>query len=490
MVYLLLIAVSFVTFLYFWLKHKYSYWEKKGIKGPKPVPVLGSFGRVFGLQESIPDFSKRIYKDFPNEPIVGIYQGFRPGILMRDPELIKHVIIKDFNVFLNRGITAAEDNFGQNLFNAEGDRWKVLRQKFTPIFTSQKLRKMMPLISKAIGDYVKYTEKLVDQNKDQEIRDLVSKYTLEVIGSCVFGVELQSFTTETSAFLEFGNKFWNVSKIVRLKQLLIFFVPEVAKFLHKKFKMALRDESVKTFFVDLVKNIVAEREGKEKVRNDFMDILIELKEQGKAVRRDDDKAVEIEIDVDLIAAQAAVFYAAGYETSAGAMSFLLYELALHPEYQELAAQEVREVIKKHNGVLNYDTITDMTYLTACLDETLRKYPVTGQIVRVSEERYTFPGTNITIDKGTPVMVPMAALHEDPKYFKNPTAFRPDRFLGDNKNNIQPCTYLPFGEGPRHCIGKIFFFLLLLMEYKAGFECIAIINQTFLMLYPADKRAAE
>lgn len=91
-----------------------------------------------------------------------------------------------------------------------------------------------------------------------------------------------------------------------------------------------------------------------------------------------------------------------------------------------------------------------------IHETMRMYPSLYWIDRIPENKYTFTDVNVTIDKGIPVILPAAAIQRDPKYFPNPDTFDPERFSEDNKKHIVPCTYFPFGEGPRKCIGKNFF----------------------------------
>lgn len=81
--------------------------------------------------------------------------------------------------------------------------------------------------------------------------------------------------------------------------------------------------------------------------------------------------------------------------------------------------------------------------------------MTPNIVRVCEENYTIPETGLTLEKGTPVLIPQHGLHWDSKYFPNPERFDPERFSDENKHKIQSYVYLPFGDGPRNCIGKLF-----------------------------------
>jgi len=86
-------------------------------------------------------------------------------------------------------------------------------------------------------------------------------------------------------------------------------------------------------------------------------------------------------------------------------------------------------------------------------ETLRKYPPVPFLTRECTKRYTIPGTSVTLEKGMPVVIPVLGIHKDPKYYPNPEKFDPDRFRVEAKSKRHHFTYLPFGEGPRVCIGK-------------------------------------
>nr|CAD7204332.1 unnamed protein product [Timema douglasi] len=99
----------------------------------------------------------------------------------------------------------------------------------------------------------------------------------------------------------------------------------------------------------------------------------------------------------------------------------------------------------------------------CSCETLRKYPSVPNLERMCTKEYEIPETDVTIDEGTLVMIPSYALHHDPEYFPDPEKFDPDRFSKENKNSFPQYTYLPFGEGPRICIGMRFG----LMQVKVG-----------------------
>lgn len=88
-----------------------------------------------------------------------------------------------------------------------------------------------------------------------------------------------------------------------------------------------------------------------------------------------------------------------------------------------------------------------------LAETLRIYPAIPSLNRQCTKDYHIPDTDVVIEKGTKVLISILGLHHDPEYFPEPEKFDPDRFSDENKHNIRPFTYLPFGDGPRNCIGE-------------------------------------
>jgi cytochrome P450 family 6 len=93
-------------------------------------------------------------------------------------------------------------------------------------------------------------------------------------------------------------------------------------------------------------------------------------------------------------------------------------------------------------------------------ETLRKYPPATILSRECTKVYKIPGTNVVLEKGMTTIIPVLALHHDPKYYPDPERFDPERFNEDEKKKRHHYVYLPFGEGPRICIGKFAVFYLI------------------------------
>lgn len=163
---------------------------------------------------------------------------------------------------------------------------------------------------------------------------------------------------------------------------------------------------------------------------------------------------EIELTDSLLTAQAFVFFVAGFETSSSTMSNALYELALHQDVQDKLRKEIREEYAKNDGTIKYESIKTMPYLHAVFQETLRKYPVGLLLSREClAPSYTFEGTKLTIHKNQKIIIPVIALHQNENVFPNPDVFDPERFTNDEK--YDEGIFMPFGRGPRNCIGERF-----------------------------------
>jgi cytochrome P450 len=110
---------------------------------------------------------------------------------------------------------------------------------------------------------------------------------------------------------------------------------------------------------------------------------------------------------------------------------------------------------KIKGKLNYDLLQNLVYLDAVLSETLRKYPPLLVLARTSQKEYILGEKGLVLDPETEIQIPVYAIHHNPEYYPDPETFDPKRFLPQNRDQIKPFTYLPFGAGPRNCIGLQF-----------------------------------
>lgn len=448
--------MSILTFIFFALvllilfisKRKHNYWKKKGIKGPKPVPILGNFVDSLLLKISPHTFVNEIHNKFPNEKLVGLYRGLSPLLLIRDPEIIKRILIQDFNVFTDTGIPYFPTFQSTNLLSAQGDKWRILRSTLTPLFSPTKLKQMVPVIRDCVERHMSYLDKIVDNDKTElEIKATASKYALDIIGSCAFGIDIEVYSADRNEFLEMAKSITYSTPLRRIIYVLEFIIPGI-KFLIK----ITRPDKRADFFCNLVSKVIKMRENTASVKRDFMDLMIELRKEGKATKRINGVTLELEINDQMIASQAFLFFVAGFEATSSSIGYILYELALHPEIQCRLYKEICTVSDKYKGVLDFDALSDMTYFNMVFYEAVRKNANPFYISRVASRDYVIPEENILIEKGTPVLISYGGVNKNSEYWKNPLEFNPENFSSENKKDKPQCSEIIFSAGPRNCLG--------------------------------------
>ena len=150
------------------------------------------------------------------------------------------------------------------------------------------------------------------------------------------------------------------------------------------------------------------------------------------------------------------------DTNSTFISHLFYELSHNVDVQQRLQAEIDEAFERENPegtMLEYSTIQGLQYMGMVIQETLRRYPPVGGVPRTCTKEYTFPGTTVTIPAGTEVHIPVVGFHFDQDIFPDPQKFDPERFTPDTKAARHPMAYMPFGDGPRKCIGLNFALLL-------------------------------
>ncbi|CAO2630215.1 Cytochrome P450 3A9 [Lemmus lemmus] len=267
---------------------------------------------------------------------------------------------------------------------------------------------------------------------------------MDVITATSFGVNVDSLNNPQDPFVEKIKKLlkFDVFDPLFLSVTLFPFLIPVLEVLG----FCLFPKDVINFFKTSVQRMKENRmQEKEKQRVDFLQLMINsqnsnIKESHKALS-----------DLEIVA-QSVIFIFAGYETTSSALSFALYLLAMHPDVQKKLQDEI-DASLPNKAPPTYDTLVQMEYLDMVINETLRLYPIAGRLERVCKADVEVNG--VLIPRRTVVIVPTLVLHKDPKHWSEPEEFRPERFSKKNQDNINPYTYLPFGDGPRNCIGMRF-----------------------------------
>lgn len=447
----MIILMTLMITAYLYMTRKFKYWKKRGILEITPMPFFGNFKECLFQKKAPAYFLKDIYDEMKGLPYVGFYVLDKPFLLVRDRELVKNILVKNFNYFSDRyNMADPIDRIGYaNLFFIKNPAWKIIRTKLTPFFTSGKMKKMFDLMLTCVKNLDEYLDalELEGNGKTIEVRELTAKFATDIIGSTAYGLDVNSFKNPNAEFRKYGKMIFHYDTYRSFEMLAIFFLPTIVRLTRiKMFGKEPTDFMRKVFWETLTQRM---KSGLK--RNDLIDILLELKNNNN----NDEDLKDFTFDGDDLLAQAASFFSAGFETSSTTTTFALYELAMQLEIQNTLRQEIFEALKKSNGKITYDMVWSLPYLDMVMSETLRMYPPLGYLNRMPNQTYKVPEFNLVIEKGTPVYISMLGLHYDPEYFPNPNKFDPERFNEENKRKRPPCVYFPFGEGPHACIGNRF-----------------------------------
>lgn len=359
----LVLSVLFIIF-YIYLQHfVYKSWKRQNVQWIKPEFPFGSMKQVMMKTKHMGELIKDWYLDSKSSRrrFVGAYLMHKPVLIPVDIKLIKRVLINDFNYFFNRGIyyNEQDDPLSTHLFSLEGSKWRNLRRKVSPTFSSGKLKQMFQTLLDCTGDLESCLDSSIINKEPIYIKDTLAKYTTNVIGSCVFGIKCNSFQDSETEFVKLGQQIFCPSSLELLK----FFIGIILPSLARSFRMTLTNKRVDSFYRSLVLDTISFREENRVWRNDFMQLLIQLKDKGCLDVKDEEdnnNNNNNKLSLNELTGQAYLFFVAGFETSSTTMAFCLYELANNGRVQEKARKEVLE--KCQGDVITYESLMEMEYL--------------------------------------------------------------------------------------------------------------------------------
>ncbi|KAJ8919515.1 hypothetical protein NQ315_002136 [Exocentrus adspersus] len=472
---LLLVAFLLTCVAYLWANYYKTlcYWKSKGIKYVTPFPIFGNSLPTLLQSVTYSEYVVDLYKKFPEERYCGTFQYSQPILLLRDLKLIKRVFTREFETFSDHPLPSEPDEgtlWGKNLFAANGDRWKHLRQTISPAFTSTKLKSMFELMDVCALQLIEY---LNEQNRDVvevELRDIFKRFSSDVITSIAFGAETNSFKDKNNDFMKMGAELTNFGGMQKLKRLLYTANPKITRLLNIK----MHPDNVSTFFRKLVKDSIKQREeNKASGRPDYIQYLLECRrgqepttsvggvgEEEFSVTEEasfcvGNRKFALELTDDDITAQALDFFYGGFYSTASFMYFCVYELAINWEIQDKLRSEVDAALEASGGSITYDVLSRMKYLDMVISETLRKWPTATWIDRKSNKPIVIEPENtketpLDLESGT-----FLRFIETPNTGPIPKKFDPERFGDGNRSQICSFSFLPFGAGPRSCVGSRF-----------------------------------
>lgn len=443
--------------IYFYdLYQTFTIFKRLKIPYVTPWPFVGNMGPTFFRRMHIHELTRRFYNKDPTSKYVGFFDIHNPIIMIRDPEIIKLVAVKNFENCPNHRAFVDEKQdpfFGKNLFAMKGEKWRELRNVLTPAFTASKMRLMFELINKCALDFSDFViDDAMKSSAEVNVKDAFNRYTNDVIASCAFGLSVDSMRNPNNDFFLFGKKATKLQGFTFIKIFMIRSFPKLCGF----FNIRVISESITNYFKSIVQETIDTRDKKGIVRPDMIQLMMDVR--GKT-------SENLDMDIEEMTAQAFIFFFAGFETVSLLMCFMVVLLSRFKDVQKRLQDEVDQVMRESNGKPTYDKIVAMPYMDAVVNETLRLYPLVPALDRVCVTEFDLPPNRpgeepIKVKPGMTLWLPAYAIQHDAAFYPDPEKFDPDRFLNVKVAMNQP-DYMPFGIGPRACIANRF----ALMETK-------------------------
>lgn len=363
-------------------------------------------------------------------------------VLVSDPEQAQYVLASNHqNYKKSRGYKEVAHVLGQGLLTAEGDFWHKQRKILQPSFHKPELKKLLPTVWDTTQQYIeKY------QQAEMRLDTEMSGLTLTALLNSLIKYQDEELKEAMSRNIEFAQEFIVDRIRSPFKWPLWLPVPT-----HRRYHRMMEESNM------LIQKCVDSRmDITEEGVNDILSVLM--------------KHLDPKESFGQIRDELLTFLVAGHETSALAMTWTLHLLAHNPEVQEKLFEEVKDMDQLETmDLMNF---SNLHYLHRVVMESMRFYPPIWNIVRQAKEPDEVGGVRIEV--GKQLMINIYQLHHNSEYWTNPEEFRPERFeMGELKHKFQ---YLPFGAGPRFCIGNnfaMFEIMIMLAQFVRSYRFEAL-----------------
>lgn len=445
----LLLALVFV-YLSKWLK----IYNKCGvvflnIPGPKAYPLIGSAYRfIITKREERYALKLKLHNQFPT--IMSLWFGQTPQVHLKRAEHLEKILCNS-KEHLQKGwvYEMMRPWMGDGLIMSTGDKWHRMRKMLTPAFHFGILDRFCEIFAEKADDFVDKINEFSDTGKSFRIHSMITEATLEIVAEAAMGTTVYSLDSNFGQYLDDVH----VASELVIKRMItpwhyIQFVYNLSRSGRKYVECC---DNMNDYVNKVIENrrvarnnqTIVDHSAIKKHRPAFLDLLLTESEKPETPLTN----IEIIDEVQNL-------MAAGYDTTASTISWVLYVLGRNLDIQEEVFSEIQSIFNNSTKKNTTQDLNQLDLLDRVIKETLRLYPPVPFFARTLSDDVQLDHDYL-LPKGTSIAVETTLLHRDPRYFPDPERFDPDRFLPDNVHGRHPLAYIPFSAGARNCIGQKF-----------------------------------
>ena len=371
-----------------------------------------------------------LYHALETEKLEFQRRGFHKVAVTSDPEVIRHVLVSDAKKYYKDpwARILLQPSLGKNtMFTSEGEFWRRQRRLLAPAFHQKRIEALAPLMAEEAGEL---SLRWRASDKTVDVQTEMAKATLKIITRAMFSTEksedeAKSLADAVRTLVQIRLQFRDVIGIP----------PWVPRLSHRHIRTA------RNIFDQAAGRIIEERRASGKNLPDLLGTLMSASDEESNERMSDEQLKD----------EVRSYFAAGYETTATALTWVFFALDRYPEVEEKLHAEVDSVLGDRSPALA--DLDQLPYTLKVIQETMRLYTVVPGIGRQAIVDDEFQG--VRISKGSIIHINIWLAHRNPKFWDDPEKFDPERFSEERSAGRHRYTYLPFGTGPRICIGSRF-----------------------------------
>lgn len=393
---------------------------------PPANPVLGHLGEV--KRDFLGAMAR--WREHHGD-LIGFRLGLRRFVVASHPELAEEILIQHKARFAKiydqpkpRGLSMI---LGKGLVTSSGRLWQRQRRTIQPMFHHSRIKGMSPIITTA-------TQAMLDEwdqgeeGQRLDVAEHMMRLTLEIITRTMFSTSVQdgipTFAPALNTALTYSqNNTFNPLAIP-------VWIPTPT---NREFLKALR------VLNDLMQRIIGQRKREGERKEDLLDLLLHARDEQSGETMSEQQIVD----------ECLTIFTAGHETTANALAWSWYLVSAHPEVAQKLREEVDGVLQ--GRVPDFNDLPELPYTRAVMEEAMRLYPPAVAVIRKVKEDTPLQGRRIP--KNAVVVINIRNIHRHPTLWERPDEFDPTRFLPERRGAIPRLAFMPFGAGPRVCIGN-------------------------------------